>query len=167
MKIYTKTGDKGTTGLFTGERVPKDSLRVEVYGVIDEADAALGLARATCTRQDVIEKIYDAQKTLWVLMADFASIGGDSRISSEQVAALEAMIDETDATLPPLKAFVIPGESTGSSALHMARTIIRRAERNAWTLSRSEHVNEQALLALNRLSDLCFVLARRETQVES
>lgn len=163
MKIYTKTGDKGTTGLFTGERVPKDSLRVEVYGVIDEADAVLGLARATCVKQDVREKVYNAQKALWALMADFASIGGDDRISSEQVAALEAMIDETDASLPPLKAFVIPGESTGSSALHMARTIIRRAERTAWALSRSEHVNEQSLLALNRLSDLCFVLARRET----
>ncbi len=75
------------------------------------------------------------------------------------------MIDETDQMLPPLKAFVIPGESAGSAALHMARTIIRRAERSAWTLSRSEQINEQALVALNRLSDLCFVLARLETQV--
>lgn len=165
MKIYTKTGDKGTTGLFTGERVPKDSLRVEVYGIIDEADAALGLARATCVKQDVIEKIHSAQKLLWALMADFASIGGNARITSAQIDSVEAMIDETDQMLPPLKAFVIPGESAGSAALHMARTIIRRAERSAWTLSRSEQINEQALVALNRLSDLCFVLARLETQV--
>lgn len=165
MKIYTKTGDKGTTGLFTGERVPKDSLRVEVYGIIDEADAALGLARATCVKKDVREKIYSAQKMLWALMADFASIGGNSRVTLEQISLLETMIDETDSMLPPLKEFVIPGESTGSAALHMARTIIRRAERTAWALSRSEQINEQALVALNRLSDLCFVLARRETQI--
>lgn len=164
MKIYTKTGDKGVTSLFTGERVPKDSLRVEVYGTIDEVDAVLGLARSTCLKEDVREKIYSAQKILWLLMADFASIGAAPRITAEHVSALENLIDEVDTLLPPLKAFVIPGDTPGSSALHMARTIARRAERVAWTLYRSEEINDQTLMVLNRLSDLCFILARREAQ---
>ena len=163
MKIYTKTGDKGQTGLYTGERISKDSIRVEVYGTIDEADAALGLARATCKKADVRDAIFSAQKLLWALMADFASIGDSARFAEDQVHSLEAMIDEADGKLPPLRAFVIPGDSEGSAALHMARTIIRRAERNAWKLAKLEQVNDQALVALNRLSDLCFVLARRET----
>ncbi|MCX7780775.1 MAG: cob(I)yrinic acid a,c-diamide adenosyltransferase [Negativicutes bacterium] len=164
MKIYTKTGDKGTTGLYTGERVAKDCLRVEVYGTIDEADAALGLARSLATKQDVRAAIISAQKTLWTLMADFASIGDTARITAEQVMAIEAGIDTVDKQLPPLTQFVIPGDSPASSALHMARTIIRRAERLAWKLSREEDVNDQALVMLNRLSDYCFVLARREVE---
>jgi cob(I)alamin adenosyltransferase len=164
MKIYTKTGDKGMTGLYTGERVPKDSQRVDLYGTVDEADATLGLARSLCLKPDVVNAIFSTQKVLWALMADFASTGQESRITSDQVTSIENQIDEIDKLLPPLKQFIIPGDSPGSAALHMARTIIRRAERLAWNLSRSEEMNEQALVILNRLSDLCFVLARREIQ---
>lgn len=164
MKVYTKTGDKGTTGLFTGQRVPKDSLRVEVYGTVDEADAAFGLARSLSSKEDVRTKIVFAQKILWALMADFASIGGDQRVKSEQVIEIEQYIDDVDKVLPPLTSFVIPGDTPASSALHLARTVIRRAERQAWKLAKEETVNEASLLLLNRLSDFAFVLSRREIQ---
>lgn len=164
MKVYTKTGDKGTTGLFTGQRVPKDSLRVEVYGTVDEADAAFGLARSLSTKEDVRNKVAIAQKMLWALMADFASIGAEQRVKSEQVTEIEQYIDEVDKLLPPLTSFVIPGDTPASSALHLARTVIRRAERLAWKLTKEETVNEASLLLLNRLSDFAFVLARREIQ---
>ena len=164
MKVYTKTGDKGTTGLFTGQRVPKDSLRVEVYGTVDEADAAFGLARALSSKEDVRNKVVFAQKILWALMADFASIGGEQRVKSEQVIEIEQYIDAVDKALPQLTSFVIPGDTPASSALHLARTVIRRAERQAWKLAKEETVNEASLLLLNRLSDFAFVLARREIQ---
>ena len=128
MKVYTKTGDQGTTGLYTGERVPKDSLRVDVYGTVDEADAAFGLARSLSTKADVRTKIAATQKILWALMADFASIGTAQCVKTEQVTEIEQYIDEVDKQLPPLTAFVVPGDTPASSALHLARTVIRRAE---------------------------------------
>ena len=165
MKIYTKTGDQGNTSLYTGERVAKDSLRVEAYGSIDETDAALGLARALCLKQEVKQAIYDMQRMLWQLMADVASLGEKgSRITAEHVQELEQMIDRFDAVLPPLTKFVIPGDTSGSAALHVARTVARRAERQMWRLAREESVNEHVLVALNRLSDLCFVLSRVESE---
>lgn len=163
MKIYTKSGDAGETSLFTGERLAKDSLRVEAYGVIDEADSALGMARATAANVKVREAVYQLQKLLWGLMADIASIGAEPRITEKQVAILEEMIDSFDAQLPPLTEFIVPGETVGAAALDVARTVTRRAERQLWRLSREEEVDEQALVFLNRLSDLCFVLARVET----
>jgi len=163
VKIYTKTGDKGTTGLFTGQRVSKDSLRVETYGTVDEVDAALGLARALCTAEPVKQAIYRVQKLLPLVMTEIASVGNDKvYITQEHVRDIEGLIDEFDAKLPPLRAFVVPGDSPGSAALHMARTIVRRAERLAVRLGREESVGTDLLALLNRLSDLCFVLSRAE-----
>ncbi|KYZ77412.1 cobalamin adenosyltransferase [Anaerosporomusa subterranea] len=165
MKIYTKAGDKGVTGLFTGERVPKDSLRVEAYGTVDETDSALGLARSLCEWEDVKKSIYDVQKLLWLLMADLASSPEKAgRITQEQVTFLEHMIDHYDAQLKPLDRFIVSGDNRGSAALNLARAVVRRAERLTIALSRQESVAEMVLVTLNRLSDLCFILARAESE---
>ena len=163
MKVYTKTGDKGLTGLLTGERIEKDSLRVEAYGAIDEISSALGLARVWCTKADVKEIIYNTQKILMMVMAEVASTSNDTHyITKEHSAQFEQYIDELDAKLPPLNAFIIPGGNAGAAALDLARTVTRRAERQVLRLSRQETVNEDVLITLNRLSDLCFVLSRVE-----
>lgn len=163
MKVYTKTGDKGTTGLLTGERIEKDSLRVEAYGTVDEVNSALGLARTWCTNMDVQEIIYQVQKILMMMMADLASIHSDTNyITQEHTEQFEQFIDKLDAQLPPLKEFIIPGGNAGAAALDIARTVTRRAERQVLRLSRQETINEQLLLSLNRLSDLCFMMARVE-----
>ncbi len=166
-KVYTKTGDKGTTGLLTGERIKKTSARVEAYGTVDEVTSALGLARATCTKPEVKEAVFKLQKLLMLVMADLASAGNQERyITAEHVAALEQMIDEFDAKLPPLKSFIVPGDTPGAAALDLARTVTRRAERQTLRLQAEEAdaVNEQLLIGLNRLSDLCFVLSRLESE---
>lgn len=166
-KVYTKTGDKGTTGLYTGERIDKDSLRVEAYGCIDEITSALGLARATVTRTDVKETIFDMQKMLMSVMADVASINAaNPYITAEHVTMLETTIDKYDEMLKPLTQFLIPGDSQGSAALDMARTITRRAERNLLRLNKEEKINEYVLITVNCLSDLCFILGRVEVEVK-
>lgn len=162
MKVYTKTGDKGQTGLYTGERVDKDSVRVEAYGMVDEADSALGMARAIAVNPEVKTTIYDLQKLLWSLMADIASVGAEPRVTGKEVQQLEALIDKFDAQLPPLTSFLVPGDTASSAALDIARTVTRRAERQLWRLSRQEELAGEGLVFLNRLSDLCFVLARVE-----
>lgn len=163
MKVYTKTGDKGATGLLTGERIEKDSLRVEAYGTIDEISSALGMARVWCTNTEVQEIIYKAQKVLMMVMAELASINGTTHyITSEHSKAFEDSIDLLDGKLPPLTEFIIPGGNAGAAALDLARTVTRRAERQVIRLSRQEKVDEQVLITLNRLSDLCFMLARVE-----
>lgn len=164
MKVYTKTGDKGSTSLYTGERVPKDSPRVEAYGTIDEFDSALGLARALCKSGAVRDAVHDVQKLLWTVMAEVASIGGEARITAAHVEAVEKTIDRFDAALPPLTAFIIPGDTPGAAALDLARTVARRAERQLWRLSREEAVGEEVLVLVNRLSDLCFILSRAELE---
>lgn len=164
MKIYTKAGDKGMTGLFTGERVPKDSLRVEAYGTVDETDAALGLARSLCEWDDVKTTIYSLQKFLWLLMADLASSGSEGRVKQDHVAEIEQQIDSYQEKLPPLNHFIVAGDNRGAAALNLARTVARRAERLTIALSKQEQVNEVILVALNRLSDLCFILARAESE---
>lgn len=166
MKVYTKTGDQGETSLYTGERVAKDSIRVEAYGTIDEFDAALGLARALCRNMEVGAAIYEVQKLLTQAMAVVASIGTNSQLSAETIQSIEAMIDKFDARLAPLTHFLIPGGKPGAAALDVARTVGRRAERQLWRLSRQENVDEQVLISLNRLSDLCFVLSRAENELE-
>ncbi len=166
MKVYTKTGDKGTTGLFSGERVDKDSLRVEAYGTVDEIMSALGLARALAAKAAVKESILDLQKNLMLLMADIASTSPEHRyVNEDSVKALEAEIDRYDAVLAPLSKFIIPGDTPGAAALDAARTTTRRAERAVIRLSRQEAVNPQVQIALNRLSDLCFVLSRVESEL--
>jgi cob(I)alamin adenosyltransferase len=167
MKIYTKTGDKGTTSLYTGERVPKDSIRVEAYGIIDEFDSALGLSRAFCRNKDVCATIYDIQKLLWKIMAEVASVGEMKiQLSAADVQNVEQVIDKFDAQLPPLAHFLIPGDHPGSAALDMARTVARRAERELWRLAHVESLNDNVLIIINRLSDLCFVLARVENEIQ-
>ncbi len=164
MNIYTKTGDKGETSLYSGERVPKDSPRVEAYGTIDELDSALGLARALCTHDDVRAVLHDQQKLLWAAMAEVATLGGQPRITAAEVAAAEAAIDRFTAGLPPLAAFLIPGGTPGGAALDLARTVARRAERQLWRVARAEPVGEHVLVYINRLSDLLFTLGRAETE---
>ncbi|SHI63634.1 cob(I)yrinic acid a,c-diamide adenosyltransferase [Propionispora hippei] len=165
MKVYTKTGDQGKTGLLTGERVDKDSLRVEAYGSVDEITSALGLARATCRNRQVCETVYELQKLLMLVMADLASTGETAYITAEKIARLEEIIDRFDGQLPPLTHFIIPGGTTGAAALDLARTTTRRAERNVLRLAKEEAVNTSLAIVLNRLSDLCFVLARAEAEL--
>ncbi|MBR4383716.1 MAG: cob(I)yrinic acid a,c-diamide adenosyltransferase [Selenomonadaceae bacterium] len=161
MKIYTKTGDAGLTSLYTGERIEKNSLRVQVYGAIDEADSALGLARAFATVDDVREKIFALQKLLPKLMADFASLNREAIITSADVAKLESEMDALENSLPPLREFLIPGNSQGGAFLDLARTTTRRAERLCCELAKTEPVHESDKIFLNRLSDYCFLLMRR------
>lgn len=167
-KVYTKTGDKGTTGLLTGERVRKTSARVEAYGTIDEINSALGLARANCTKPEVKETIVKLQKLLMLIMADLASSGDhEPYVTNDHVTALEQMIDEFDAKLPPLKNFIIPGDTPGAAALDLARTVTRRAERQTLRFKEEEadaKVADPLLISLNRLSDFCFVLSRFEAE---
>ena len=159
--VYTRTGDKGTTGLYTGERVPKQSMRVEAYGTVDEISSALGL-------EDVRETIYKVQQLLMSLMADIASLNlPEPYIKEEHVKMFEETIDKFDNMLQPLSHFIIPGGTPGSAALDIARTTTRRAERCLLRLSETEEVNQQVLICLNRLSDLCFILSRVEVEVEA
>lgn len=162
MAVYTKTGDAGLTSLYTGERVEKNCLRVQTYGAIDEADSALGMARAFAEIAEVREKILAAQKLLPRLMADFASLNREPIITFDDVKNLEAEMDALESSLPPLREFIIPGASKGGAFLDLARTITRRAERLACELSKSEKVHEVDKIFLNRLSDYCFLLMRRE-----
>lgn len=165
--VYTRTGDKGTTGLYTGQRVPKQSLRVEAYGTVDEITSALGMARANVKREDVKETIFNIQKLLMSVMADIASLNlPEPYIKEDHVKLFEATIDKFDAMLEPLGHFIIPGDTVGAAALDIARTTTRRAERCLLRLAETEEVNPQVLICLNRLSDLCFILARVETEVE-
>ena len=153
--VYTRTGDKGTTGLYTGERVSKCSTRVESYGNLDEITSALGLARSLVKRDDVKEAIFNVQKLLMSMMADVASLNLPQPYITEEHVKL----------LQPLSHFIIPGDSPGAGALDIARTTTRRAERQLLRLNETEPVNPQLLICVNRLSDLCFILARVETEV--
>lgn len=163
--VYTRTGDKGTTGLYTGQRVPKQSLRVEAYGSIDEITSALGMARALCERQDVKATIIKIQQLLMTMMSDVASIGATPYINEEHVKLFESTIDNYDEKLEPLSHFLIPGDKPGAAALDLARTTVRRAERNLLRLAEKEEVNQNVLICVNRLSDLCFILERVEAEL--
>ena len=165
-KVYTRTGDRGQTSLYTGERVSKGSLRVETYGTIDEVDSVLGSARAFVVHQNVKETIFKIQKDLWLLMADVASLGKEPNIGSDHVKDLEQTIDKYMEELEPLDHFLVPGETQGAAFLDVARAVVRRAERSMWRLSEAEEVHESGIRYLNRLSDLCFTLSRYETEVK-
>ena len=166
MGVYTKTGDKGQTSLYTGERVDKASLRVDAYGTVDELDSALALARAFCEKEDVRQKVFALQKQISLLMADLASLNSEPLIKESHVTALEKEMDEMEAALPPLKSFVIPGDTRGGAALDLARTTARRAERRVLELAAKESVHEADRLFLNRISDYCFLLMRQEDLTE-
>ncbi|MGQ9547472.1 MAG: cob(I)yrinic acid a,c-diamide adenosyltransferase [Roseiflexus sp.] len=163
MKIYTRTGDEGETGLWGGLRVPKDAPRVQAYGTVDECNAAIGVARAAGVGAELDAPLARVQNDLFVVGADLATLGEAAsipRIDQEAVQALEQAIDALEARLEPLRQFILPGGSLAAAYLHLARTICRRAERWVVALSHSEPVNPQVTVYLNRLSDLLFVAAR-------
>jgi cob(I)alamin adenosyltransferase len=158
--IYTRTGDDGTTGLGTGDRVAKECARVEAYGTVDELNCCLGLVLASRDLPDpVLSCLQDIQQRLFDLGGELAVPGRDVLTSSD-VSGLESALDDFNAALPPLKDFILPGGSESAARCHLARAVCRRAERRTWTLSRDEPVNAESLRYLNRLSDLLFVIAR-------
>ena len=165
MSITTKTGDNGETSLLTGERVKKSGLRVDTYGTLDEVDSALGLARAFSDKDDVAERILKLQRKLPALMADFASCGTEPRITMDDVREIESWCDDVESDLPEEHAFIIPGGSQSGAMLDLARTTARRAERCACRLAESEEVAASDRIYLNRLSDYCYLLMRREEDI--
>lgn len=163
MKIYTKTGDNGQTGLFGGQRVAKDSLRVHAYGTADECNAAIGVARAALPPPELDALLARIQNQLFVVGADLATPGESAsipRVGADDVAFLEQAIDDLEESLEPLRQFILPGGTAAAAHLHLARTICRRAERWVVSLAQAEPVNTLVLVYLNRLSDLLFVAAR-------
>jgi cob(I)alamin adenosyltransferase len=164
MRIYTRTGDRGETGLWGGGRVPKNHLLVEVCGEVDELNAAVGLARSQHPGPALDAVLERIQHRLFGLGADLAAAGGSKsvpRIVAEQIAELEAEIDRCEEQLEPLRQFILPGGSPLASHLHLARAVCRRAERAVVAAGQLTMVPAEALAYLNRLSDLLFVLARR------
>ena len=158
-KIYTRTGDDGTTGLGDGTRVAKDSARVNAYGTVDEANSTIGLLLAAELPDGVRELLTRIQHQLFDLGGELC-IPGHAAVFDADVDALEARLDHYNDDLPPLKDFILPGGGEAAARCHIARTVVRRAERDAVTLSRHDAVRPQAIRYLNRLSDLLFVLAR-------
>lgn len=172
-RIYTRGGDKGDTSLGDGARVAKHDLRVAAYGTVDEANATIGLARLHL-RNGEAEADADADAILGRVQNDLFDLGADLcrpesatppdppplRVTAGQVARLEGEIDRLNADLAPLTSFVLPGGTPGAAYLHLARTVVRRAEREMTALARAEAVNPEAIRYINRLSDLLFVLAR-------
>ena len=168
MKIYTRTGDAGDTGLFGGGRVPKDDDRVEAYGDVDELNAAIGLARALESMPRVDEVLVAVQRDLFGLGALLATPDLDrmrqqlakARVDEGRITELERAIDDGERELEPLRAFIVPGGTPKAAALHVARTVCRRAERRVVHLARDVEIPPLVVIYLNRLSDLLFVLAR-------
>ena len=166
MKIYTKTGDSGETGLFGGARVSKASLRVSAYGEVDELNSTLGWARVAATDPELLSLLNRIQTELFELGAELGSTadrkkkGGVPSLGETQVEALEQAIDHFEADLPPLKTFVLPGGTELAARFHVARCVCRRAERALVLLGAQETLRGELLRYLNRLSDLLFVLAR-------
>jgi cob(I)alamin adenosyltransferase len=179
MKIYTKTGDDGRTGLFGGERVLKNDARVDAYGSIDETNALLGVARAAGLAGELDASLQRIQAQLFVLGAELATPASHRPrlklplLSAADAEQLEREIDQLEAGLPPLTSFVLPAGSPGAAALHHARTVCRRAERAVVGIRESapgvrgasaEEVRDELIVYLNRLSDLLFVMARHQNQ---
>lgn len=169
MKLYTKTGDDGSTGLFGGGRVRKDHARIEAYGTVDEANAVIGLAAVACGTRECTELagvLVTIQGRLFDLGADLATPHGAShenrvrRVGEANVTELERWIDQFDGANAPLRTFVLPGGTEAAARLHVARTVVRRAERAVLRLAADEGVGDFAVPMLNRLSDLLFAMAR-------
>lgn len=169
MKIYTRTGDAGETGLFGGGRVPKDHVRVQAYGDVDELNSALGMVRST-QPVDFMDGLLEAiQRDLFALGGQLATPDPESvraalekaELNQSRVVAFERVMDEADRELPPLRAFVLPAGTPKAAALHLARTICRRAERSVVRLGHEADIPELFVVYLNRLSDLLFTLARQ------
>jgi cob(I)alamin adenosyltransferase len=158
-KIYTRTGDGGTTGLGNGERVAKDCPRIEAIGAVDELNCAIGRVLVHDLREAIRDCLQEAQHKLFDLGGEL-SIPGHQAVREEDVERLETALNEFNAQLPPLKEFILPGGGRAAADCHMARAICRRAERRVVSLAREEEVSESARVYLNRLSDLLFVLCR-------
>ena len=158
-RIYTRTGDDGTTGLGDGSRVAKDSARVAAYGTVDEANSCIGLVLAADVPEDVRTLLTTVQHQLFDLGGELC-IPGHAAIFDADIERLEQQLDAFNEPLPPLKDFILPGGGEAAARCHIARTVVRRAEREAVALSRLETVRPEAVRYLNRLSDLLFVLAR-------
>jgi cob(I)alamin adenosyltransferase len=166
-KIYTRTGDSGTTGLGDGTRVPKTNARVEAYGAVDEANSALGVVLAVPgLLKAVAECLTRIQHELFDLGGELC-IPGHRAIQATQIERLEQELDGFNDPLPPLKDFILPGGGPAAAACHVARTVTRRAERRVWTLAENETVALEVPQYLNRLSDLLFVIARVLARAES
>lgn len=160
-RIYTRTGDDGTTGLATGERVAKYDVRVEAFGAVDETNSAIGVLRAEPDLpSDIAGALERIQHELFEVGAELA-MPGYVKIAVEHVQRLERELDDLNAQLPPLEEFVLPGGTRAAALCHIARTVCRRAERRAWAAANEHTVNDAMLHYLNRLSDLLFVMARR------
>ncbi len=164
MKIYTKTGDQGETGLYGGPRVRKDHPRIEAYGAVDELNAVLGLVRAESPPAEIDALLAEIQNLLFDLGAQLATPEparmGTENIGAAQISRIETAIDRFEAGLEPLKVFILPGGTRAAAGLHLARTVCRRAERRLISLAASETISEALIVYLNRLGDLLFVLAR-------
>lgn len=166
-KIYTRTGDDGTTGLGDGSRIAKDSVRVEAYGTVDEANSAIGLILAADSVPDAIRQcLTEVQHDLFELGGELC-IPGHSAVTQAFIDRLEQQLDAFNEDLPRLKEFILPGGGPAAAACHLARTIVRRAERRVGTLAGSEDVRTECGMYLNRLSDLLFVVARVLARAES
>lgn len=169
MKIYTKTGDQGETGLISGERVPKDHLRLRCYGAVDELNANLGLVLATLEDEFLKNALSRIQGELFQIGAELATPRGSktpsSLVGEENLKHLEDEIDQMEKELSPLKNFILPGGMPVAATLHLARTVSRRTERELITLHRAEPVRQELLQYLNRLSDYFFVASRRVNHI--
>jgi cob(I)alamin adenosyltransferase len=169
-KIYTKTGDQGSTQLLSVGRVPKNHLRLQAYGDIDELNSVVGLARAQGPSPPLDQWLLGIQNTLFVLSSEVAVPKPDEinmpipKLKAGDTTGLEKMIDELDQSLEPLKTFILPGGTPGAAQLHVARTVCRRAERSLQALHQSEPLSSDALTYINRLSDLLFTMARYENK---
>lgn len=164
MKLYTRTGDDGTTGLIGGSRVPKHDPRVVSYGEVDEANAAIGLAVCACKDAALVDRLHQIQSDLFILGAELATRDGarpEHTMTPHHVQRMEVWIDEACAATPPLRQFILPGGAELAARLHFARTVCRRAERAVTLLASIQQVGPPTWTYLNRLSDLLFALARQ------
>jgi cob(I)alamin adenosyltransferase len=170
-RIYTRTGDDGTTGLIGGKRVTKDSPRIEACGSLDELNASIGVVRSQNLPEDVDRILHLVQEILFRIGSELASPEESDRrspgLEDKDVRNLETEIDAFESGLTPLKRFILPGGTIAGAQLHLIRTLARRTERRCVSLARTENLNSQILRYLNRLSDLCFVLARYLNQQQS
>jgi cob(I)alamin adenosyltransferase len=172
MKIYTKGGDKGETGLYGGERVSKDSLRIETYGTVDELNSFIGLTLGEVSDSQIKKLLKQIQNTLFILGSDLSTPDIEKnkahqipRITKSNYEEIEREIDKFDARLNELRNFILPGGSKGAALLHICRTVCRRAERRVVSLKNKVNLNPDIIILLNRLSDLFFVLARYENKI--
>ncbi len=166
MKIYTKTGDKGSTSLLGGTRVSKNHIRIESYGEVDELNSFIGLLRDQDIQEDAKNFLLEVQDRLFTIGSSLASDPGKSKVkipelSQEDIDLLEKEIDKMNEVLPEMRSFVLPGGHTFVSFCHIARCVCRRAERHVVRLAQNEEVNELVIIYLNRLSDYLFVLSRK------